>query len=394
MTRGSSFRSAVWVDELVELAQRLIRVPSVNPPGDERAAAAIVAAELDRLGAHAVEIIEAAEGRQSVVARWGVPGGRVLAWNGHLDVVPAGDESLWRYPPFDGRVADGRLWGRGAVDMKGPVASFCQALAILRRTEAPIGGEVLVTIAADEETGGEHGTGHLAELGVLDGAEAGICGEPTSLDTLVAARGRLWLELITHGTSAHASRPDLGRNAVTAMLRVAEALEAIALPSDPHPLVGAATLTPTMIAGGESANSVPDRCALTIDRRFLPGDTVQDVRAQIAEAVERVRRAYDIEIETVEHACFDASEIAPDSEIVEVARRATESVLGRRPAVGGMPGSTDARFLVAAGIPTVIFGPGDVREAHTIDESIAIDELAEGALAYASTIERFLSGGS
>ena len=387
---AASLRPALVIDDVIATAQMLIRCRSVNPPGDERAAAAGIAAQLDELGAHSIDIVEAAEGRQSVVARWGVPGGRVLAWNGHTDVVPAGDESEWRYPPFEGRVAEGRIWGRGAVDMKGPIAALCQALAILRRTRAPMTGELQITIAADEETGGRHGTGHLAERGLLGPADAGICGEPSSLDTLVAARGRLWVDIVTKGVSAHASQPEAGRNALTAMLRVAEQLEAIELPALPHPLVGAATLTPTMIVGGESPNSVPARCVMTIDRRFLPGEPVAEVRRQIAAAVQRAGRASGVEIETIERACFEASEIDADSEIVAVARDATEAAVGRRPAIGGMPGSTDARFLVSEGIPTVIFGPGDVREAHTVDESIAIGELADGALAYAATIASFL----
>jgi succinyl-diaminopimelate desuccinylase len=389
---ASRLRRALDVEDLVATAQALIRCRSVNPPGDERAAAAAVVAELEKLGAHAVDTVEAAEGRPSIVARWGTPGGRVLAWNGHTDVVPAGDEAAWRYPPFEGRVADGRVWGRGAVDMKGPIAALCQALAMLRQADVPVAGEVLITIAADEETGGRDGSGHLAERGLLGPADAGICGEPSSLDTLVAARGRLWVEIVAKGTSAHASQPQAGRNAVAAILRVAEQLEAIELPGRPHPLVGAATLTPTMIVGGDSPNSVPDRCVLTIDRRFLPGEPVADVRRQIADAVGRAARASDVEIDVIERACFDASEIEADSDIVAVAGDATEAAIGRRPAIGGMPGSTDARFLIAAGIPTVIFGPGDVREAHTVDESIAIDEMADGALAYAATIARFLGG--
>ena len=386
----SSLRSLLDIDELIATAQALIRCPSVNPPGDEREAAAVLAVELEKVGAHEIRTIEAADGRHSILARWGTPSGRVLAWNGHTDVVPAGDESAWRYPPFEGRVADGRLWGRGAVDMKGPIAAFVHALALLRRARTPIAGELEISFAADEETGGRYGTGYLAEQGLLRPADAGICSEPSSLDALVAARGRLWVEIAATGVGAHASQPDLGRNAVRAILKVAEQLEAIELPADAHPLVGAATLTPTMIAGGESPNSVPASAVLTIDRRFLPDEPVADVRAQIDAAVRRVARSEDLEIRVIERACFEASEIAADSEIAKVAQDATQAAVGRRPAIGGMPGSTDARFFVAAGTPMLIFGPGDVGEAHTTDESIAIGDLADGALAYAATIAGFL----
>jgi len=168
-----------------------------------------------------------------------------------------------------------------------------------------------------------------------------------------------------------------------------ESLKSIELASE-HPLLGHATLTPTMIEGGSSPNSVPDRCTLTIDRRLLPAEDPEQVKVQIRAHLERLRAQEGIEYELVERALFEPSEIDPVSEIVVAVQEATELAIDRRAKITGMGGSTDARFLIGAGIPTVIFGPGNASEAHTIDESIAVDDLRRGAIAYAAIICRFL----
>jgi succinyl-diaminopimelate desuccinylase len=382
-------RGALDVDELVATAQELIRCPSTNPPGDEEGVARVIARHLERAGARDVRTVVAAPGRHSVVCRWGEPGGRVLAWNGHTDVVPVGDAEEWRYPPFSGRVAGGRLWGRGATDMKGSVAAVIQALSTIARAGLEARGEVVFSIVGDEECGGQHGSSYLYEHGLLPPADAGICGEPTGLDVLTAARGRLWIDITTYGTSVHASQPERGTNAIVGMLKVAEALEM--LDSSLRGRSGAAlTATPTVIRGGDSPNSVPDHCTLTIDRRFLASEGADAVRSAISRSIERVRKENGIRIDAIERACLDASEIDPDAEIVQIAREAVADTTGHSPSIGEMRGATDARFLIAAGIPTIIFGPGDLSDAHTVDESVSLEALAAGALVYAAIICRFL----
>jgi acetylornithine deacetylase/succinyl-diaminopimelate desuccinylase family protein len=384
-----SLVDAVELSAIVEIARALMRCESVNPPGDERETSRLVAAHLKDVGARDVEVVQTGDRRASVVARFGAPGGRVLAWNGHTDVVSAGDEAQWTTPPFSPEVREGRLWGRGAVDMKGPVACLLHALTMIERAGLQLEGEVAVSVAADEETGGSLGSGYLAQQGVFDGIDAGICGEPSSLNAVVAARGRLWLELTLIGKGAHASQPELGTNAVLAAAEVLQGLSAIELGST-HPLLGSATLTPTMIEGGSSPNSVPDRCTITIDRRLLPSDDAVLVTAEIRAVLEQAKMRHGIEYELLQRALFEPTEIDPESEIVVTVQDVTEIALGRRAETTGMAGSTDARFLIGAGVPTVIFGPGDASEAHVIDESIALDELRRGALAYAAVICRFL----
>jgi len=273
--------------------------------------------------------------------------------------------------------------------MKGPVACLLHALTMIDRAGLQLEGEVAISVAADEETGGSLGTGYLARQGFFDGIDAGICGEPSSLNAVVAARGRLWLELTLIGAGAHASRPELGVNAVYAASRALQKLGALELRST-HPLLGHATLTPTLIEGGSSPNSVPDRCTITIDRRLLPSDDATQVTAEIRALLEQVRDEEGVDYEIVQRALFEPTEIDVDDEIVVTVQDATEFAIGRRAEPTGMAGSTDARFLIAAGVPTVIFGPGDASEAHVVDESIAVEDLRRGALAYAAVICRYL----
>ena len=382
-------RAALDVNELIDVAQGLIRCPSTNPPGGEEEVARLVARHLERAGARDITTVVAAPGRHSVIVRWGTPGGRVLAWNGHTDVVPVGDERDWRYPPFSGQVAGGRLWGRGATDMKGSIAAVLQALTTIARAGLEPRGEVAFSIVADEECGGQQGAGYLREHHLLPPADAGICGEPTGLNVLTAARGRLWVDITTYGTSVHASQPERGVNAIVDMLKVAQALEMLG-PSTGPAGTHALTATPTVIRGGDSPNSVPDQCTLTIDRRFLASEGAAAARQAILSSVERVGKEDGIRVEVIEHACLDASEIDPDEEIVGTALEAVAKVTGTRPSIGEMYGATDARFLIGAGIPTIIFGPGHLSDAHTIDESISLEALTAGALVYAAVICRFL----
>jgi acetylornithine deacetylase/succinyl-diaminopimelate desuccinylase-like protein len=191
------------------------------------------------------------------------------------------------------------------------------------------------------------------------------------------------------GTGAHASQPELGVNAVSAAGHLLEALTRVEL-ATAHPLLGNATLTPTVIEGGSSPNSVPDRCTLTIDRRLLPGEDPRRAIEDIRTALETVKRDTKVEYELTERALFVPTEIDPATEIVVAVQDATELAIQQRAQIEGMAGSTDARFLIGEGIPTVIFGPGHAREAHTIDESIAIEDLRLGTIAYAAVICRFL----
>lgn len=380
---AARLRETFSAERMLATAKDLVSSPSVNPPGDERAVAAVVRAKLEELSVREVSLLEAAERRVSVTGRWGRPGGRVLAWNGHIDVVPTGAESDWTRPPFEPYLADGRLYGRGSVDMKGSVACALAAIETIAAAGLSLDGELLLLIGADEETGGHHGAAYLLEQGLGQGVDAAICGEGTDLDLFVAAKGLLWLELVVRGRSSHASRPELGTNAVAGMGRVLALLEGWRPAVPDHPLLGAPTLAPTMVQGGLKENLIPDECRLRIDRRLLPGETSESAIAELETLLEEARRE-GIEVEVNELSYWAPSEIDAEEEIVAVARRAVIAGSGREPAVGGTTGATDARHLInTGGIPTLLFGPGSIDQAHTVDEWVEVEQLELATVAFA-----------
>ncbi|MEX2275839.1 MAG: M20 family metallopeptidase [Actinomycetota bacterium] len=379
---------AVDADEVLELARRLIRSPSENPGGTEEGPATIVTEILDGLGAHPETVRSEAE-RPSVLGTMG-RGERCLVFNGHLDVVPAGDPHDWPHPPFDAVVTDGVLWGRGSADMKGPIAAALGAAAAIHRAEIELDGRIGMHLVADEEYLGVHGTAMLLERGLLR-ADACIVGEPSELQLGLAQRGGAWIRAAAHGKLAHGSTPNLGVNAIEAMSRFVLALPD-ALPDLHHPLVGAPSVNVSTIEGGRSFNVVPDRCEVDVDRRAIPGETLDDVVAGIDRVLERLSNlhaGFDVSID-VRDWC-EPAETTPGTPVVAALRSAVADVRGVDPEDTGFTGITDARFYSNdARIPTVLFGPGSLRVAHTSSESVDVVDLVTGARVYAQAFVRFL----
>ena len=213
--------------ELIDLTRKLIQIPTENPPGKEKEALQFLKPLLSRMGFRVKNVLSP-KGRWNIIAerRWG-KGGRTLLFNGHLDVVPPGDLSLWRYPPFQGRLERGRIYGRGASDMKGGVASFLQAVSLIDRSKMELSqGSLILHLASDEESHGHHGTGFLSQKGLIKG-DAVLVGEPTGLDPVIAQKGALWFRISTFGKSAHGSSPHLGVNAISKMMKVVDRLNSM-----------------------------------------------------------------------------------------------------------------------------------------------------------------------
>lgn len=382
---------AVDADEVLRYARALIAAKSENPGGTEDDAAGVASEILTDIGA-SPEIVRSPAGRPSVVATIGDGAGPSLAWNGHLDVVPAGSLDTWSHDPWAGDVDDaGRLVGRGAADMKGPIAAALAAAAALRRAGTPIGGSLTFHLAADEELAGVHGTKVLWERGLLT-QDAAIVGEPSELQVGLAERGGAWFTATAYGRAAHGSQPHRGVNAITSMARFLLRLPEV-LPDREHPLVGRPTVNAALITGGSAPNVVPDRCEVDIDRRIVPGETdPEQVRAPFLGLTEALRAEHpevDISVELREWT--DAAEASPDSDIARIAVAAVEAATGTRPGLVGFTGITDARFYInEARIPTVVCGPGSLAVAHTADESVPVDELVAGARAYARMFATFL----
>jgi succinyl-diaminopimelate desuccinylase len=378
--------------ELVDLTIQLVQTPTENPPGNEKAAAQFLKPVLSKMG-FKVKILLSPKGRWNLIAekRWG-RGGRTLIFNGHLDVVPAGDSSQWKYPPFQGKLSKGRIYGRGASDMKSGIASFIHALSVIGRAKIHLHqGAVILHLVSDEESHGHQGMGFLSQKGIVKG-DATIVGEPTNLDLVIAQKGALWLKISTFGKSAHGSRPHLGINAIEKMIKLIDRLNSMPLEKE-HPLLGKPTLNVGKIQGGTKINVVPDRCEIEVDRRLLPNENKEEVLKEIKGVVESIRTqdaSFQYQIEEIDYA--EPSEIDSKEEIVQIALDASKEVRGERPKMKGFSGFTDARFYINQfHIPTLILGPGGVDQSHTTDESVEVDALIQAAHIYGLILINYLS---
>ncbi|BDG59283.1 M20 family metallopeptidase [Caldinitratiruptor microaerophilus] len=389
--------------DVVALCQDLIRIRTVNPPGDEGPAAEYVARRLREAGLE-VEVLGHGPGRASVIGRLrGSGGAPALLLSGHLDTVPVGDQP-WSRDPFAGEVADGRIWGRGAADMKGGVAAMLaavEAVAAACRSEDPGGGPGGLRLQGDllfAATAGEEvdSLGAAAAARRLAGTpvQAIVIGEPSGNDVYIAEKGALWLELVTHGRTAHGSSPELGRNAVMMMVTLLAELDRLEIPHTPHPLLGTLSRSVGTVAGGVKTNVVPDRCVATVDMRTVPGQDhgaiVRAVEGLIADLARR-HPGFRAEVRVVN----DRRPVVTDPAhpAVQAFLDAAGAVRGRRPEPTGVRYYTDATELVPVlGAPMIICGPGDPRLAHQPDESVEVDRLVEAARIYALAAVRMLAG--
>lgn len=375
--------------ELTERLVRLVTTESENPPGREAAAAELVAAMCEDLGLD-VAMQAAVEGRPNVIASWRGGDGPTLGFCSHIDVVPAGDPALWEVDPYGAQIIDNRLYGRGSSDAKGPIAAALEGVAILKRAGFEPRGVLELELVSDEETMGFRGAGWLVEHGHI-APDLAIVGEPTGLRVVVAQRGACWYRLITRGRAAHGSAPERGVNAIAHMAEVVSHLTET-LPDIEHPVVGGPSINVGTIAGGEKTNIVPASCVIEIDRRSIPGETETSVTASINEAIERARSRYPNLDAHLELEFYSRPfEVGASSRVVPEMRAAVASATGRDAETIGFRGASDARFLAEAGVDVLVCGPGDIALAHTARESIDLDELAAGALAYADAFARLLS---
>jgi succinyl-diaminopimelate desuccinylase len=382
---------AVDAEEVLEFARALIEAPSENPGGTEDAAAEVASRILSSFGATPTTIRSEA-GRPSVIASLGSGARPKLVWNGHLDVVPAGSPQTWKHGPWAGDIEDGRLVGRGSVDMKGGIAAALAAAAAIVRTYTQLAGTLDFHLVADEELAGNHGTKVLRDKGLLD-QDLCIVGEPTELQLALAERGGAWITVTARGRAAHGSQPHRGVNAITTMSRFLLRLPEV-LPDISHPLVGGPTVNASLISGGSAPNVVPDLCEADIDRRVIPGETDPDVVLKpFEELAERLRAEHpesDIQVKVREWT--DAAEASDGGGLVATAEQAVLEETGRRPSQEGFSGITDGRFYINdANIPTIILGPGSMTVAHTANESVAVEELVAAARIYARIFVRLLA---
>lgn len=379
-------RDSVDAGSVVAFTRALVAVDTQNPPGNERAALDACRAMLEPLGAR-MEEFEPAPGRASLLATVGTGDRPVVIVNGHLDVVPV-HRPGWTHDPFGGDLDGDRLYGRGTADMKGGIAAAVEALYALRRAGREPACDVAFHLVADEERGGGFGTAALVAAGLVDGA-ACLIPEPTGMALCVAERGLFTADLVVHGRPAHGSQPRDGVSAVELAAKVVLALHAADFGGPDHPLLGRPTCNIGMISGGSGHNTVAERCTVLVDRRLLPGDTAASAEAGVRALVDAIGDPdlrYDIEPDVF----GEASELDPAHPLVAQLQAAATSVLGAPSPVIGMRFTTDARFVRnRAGIPAVVFGPGEIAQAHVHDEWVSVDRLVDAAAVYAELFATF-----
>jgi succinyl-diaminopimelate desuccinylase len=376
--------AAIDPDETIAFLQALVRAPSVNPPGDVSAAMTVCEQPLRDAG-FAVRLLPHAPGKPNLVAEWGPADGPALCFNAHLDVVPIGDESAWSHPPFGAEIADGRVYGRGAGDDKASVTAQVMGAVALARSGVPLRGPLAVTEVADEETSGA-GAQHVIATAGIDPFGI-IVGEQTLNRVAIGEKGTAGVNVVVSGRTAHGALPWEGANAVEGMARVIVALgEELAprLRERTHPYFMPSSASVNLIEGGVKANVVPDRCAIFIDRRLVPGEDPAETTAEVRDIAERaVAGMSGIRVQvTPAYEARPATMSDPDGDLASAMLTANR-FLGLSTEVTGFSMATDGRFFAAAGYPTIIYGPGDPRLAHVPDEWVGIDEVLEATRAYA-----------
>jgi acetylornithine deacetylase len=366
--------------ETTQLLRDLVSLPSVNPMGRpnpgpecfEHRVSDYLESYFRNLGVP-VERQPVAPQRENVVARCELPGARrTLLLEVHQDTVPVDNMTV---DPFGARVEGNRLYGRGACDVKGGMAAFLTAFTRLVR-ERPAGAmNVLLACTVDEE----HtflGVTRLVQGGVR--ADLAVVAEPTGLQIVNAHKGVVRWHLTTPGRSCHSSAPEQGTNAIYRMGRVLGGVERFArwLPtSRSDPLLGPPTLSVGRIAGGSSVNTVPDLCRIEIDRRLLPGEEPEDAPGQLTTFL-REQGGIDFPLGIEPSMRMPALGPERSTELVALLGSVLDEVRGGHQVVT-VPYGTDASSLAAAGIPAVVFGPGDIAKAHTCDEWVPLDEVEQ-----------------
>jgi acetylornithine deacetylase/succinyl-diaminopimelate desuccinylase family protein len=380
--------AAIDDDETLDLLRRLVRARSANPPGDEGDVARVL---LDAFTSGGVDgrLDEVHPARPNVSAELGSGVGPTLLLNGHIDTMPAGDG--WTTDPFEAVVRDGRVYGLGACDMKAGVAAMSAALLAVKRSGIELGGRVLLDAVVDEEATGA-GTKHTIAAGRR--ADFAVIGEPTELQIVRLGNGQVNFELHVLGRAGHGSTPESGRNAIAdaaAFVMLVEE-ENARLARTPAPLIGPASYNVGRIRGGLQTSIIPAECVVGLDRRILPGQRVRDAICDVDALLlrlarerpgARVERTVEIEYEP-----FEVDEQLPGCQIL---RDAAAEVAGRRIGFEGMRATTDAVYLTEADTPTVIFGPGSIRQAHQPDEFVSLEQLHQATRVFTLMIARFLA---
>ena len=404
---------ASWQDEMLDFACRLVATPSPTPPGDERAVAEVIIAQLRSLGLTNITIAAARPERPNVLCRIGgaadSPSGaanrRTLILNGHIDTKPVGDAAArWDTDPLTPTFRGGRLYGLGATDMKGAVAAIVYAGAAIAKVGLAQPGDLLLVLSADEEGGSAFGGKYLTrDYGLR--ADAAIVCEPTGLTQpwefiALVARGICCFKIKIYGTQMHSSLSDR-LPSVNASVKLADVLSHMSrelkITAPPHPLCpdGVTINLGVMLRGGVFYGVYPGFAEFGVDVRVIPGMSQEDVRRDVEALLDWLRQndptlQVELEFEPPPLGWIPPCEIAADTPVVQTSRAAAAQVLGVELPLIAYPATTDGTYFAAAGIPTIpAFGPGLLPLAHGANEYVHVESILQAAQIYTLTALRF-----
>ncbi len=361
----------------IELLQQLVRIPSPNPPGDTRAIADFIAEQMRAIGC---EVRQPAPARKqparNTIASLGRGEPRIML-HAHIDTVPIAkaESQNWSVDPYAAALRDGALYGKGSIDDKAVLASMMLTMMEAAQQDQ-LNGSLILVAAAEEETGGQLGTKWLADDGHLPACDFIIVGEQTGNKVATAHKGVLRATIQTIGRSVHATNPDRGINAIVAMSKIIAALDYYHqdLSRLIHPVVGVPTCNIGVIAGGSTANAVPDTCVIRLDRRMIPGEEPEAVIAELRTVLESV----DLDGATVNLGDIVYSrwyESALNTDYAKTFMDCVRAELNDDPGpIGYLPGSDAKHLMNLARGDMIIFGPGSYEVAHAADEHVRLED--------------------
>lgn len=397
--------------ELVALLQQLIQFPTEDPPGRELELARFVHDTLTASGLQS-DLVEFEPGRANVVARLPGRGNHPgLVFSAHLDTLPAGEGS-WQFPPFEGRVSDGRVYGRGASDMKGGLAAMIAAAQRLEREDLLLEGDLILAFSAGESSNGL-GAKQMVADGSLEGAGALLISEPTTLKIVVAEKGALWVKTIAKGRPGHPSGGAVshgaGENAILKLVSFINRIRDFEPEAPAHPLLSGPSLGVNTVAGGSAINLTPDRAEVGLDIRYLPGMSSKAILRELGERADM--DGAEIAFEIIDDK--PPVQTPSDDPFVRLCLDSYRSSLERRPglaeglvaetelggiewrgtALSGASYFSDAAVLCPAlGLPRVIIGPGEMGMSGQRDEYVYVEKLLAAADIYVEVALDFLQG--
>lgn len=393
-------------EEIIKFTQDLVRTKSVNPysPNEsykvnepvEKKVAELILNKLKSFGLKPKSICGLSN-RPNVICALNNKGKPKLILNGHMDTVPIGNKNKWQHPPFSAKIVDGKLYGRGSLDMKSSLAAMVFTMKVL--SEIKTKGSLIFTAVVDEEPGAysKIGTEYLLKQGLT--GNACIVGEPGTEKICIGCKGGYRLKLIARGESIHSGsskweRREKGSNAVTKMAKTLLALEKLKLKYKPVRIFKdrKPVITPgTLIKGGAGINIVPDYCEATVDIRLMPGQTKEAVKKEILSCIEKLKRKDpQIQIEIEDLMFVPSVHISKNEKIVKTLEKNASEILKQKPEIGPAGPWCDAHFFIGEGIPTICgFGPAGENQ-HAPNEFVYVDSIIQVCKIYALTAFDFL----